>query len=279
MTPLPTAVPIWRGRARRALALASAVAGISAGCASGGFVPPAGPSQPAPAASVAFAEATRACAAVRTIRAQLRLSGRVSGRRVPGVTVGVAVTADGQIGLEARVAGPPLFSLAGRSGEATLVLPQDRRVVVAPAGQIVDALIGVPLGPDRLLAILSGCVAPDARFADAVTYAAVTAVHLNGGDVVYLTREGGRTDLRAGVFDDVTVEYRQRQDGWPRQIVIRTAPGRKPAVSLSLRVDALERDTALPASVFEISRPAGGTPMSVEELRAYGPFGDSTRGG
>jgi hypothetical protein len=195
------------------------------------------------------------------------------------VTVGVAVTADGQIGLEARVAGPPLFSLAGRAGEATLVLPQDRRFVVAPAGQIVDALIGVPLGPGRLLAILSGCVSPAARFAEAAEYAGVTAVHLVGGDVLYLTHEGGRSDLRAGVFDDVTVEYRQRQAGWPAQIVIRTAPGRTPSVSLALRVDALDRDTTLPDSTFEIARPAGATLMSVDELRASGPFGDSTRGG
>jgi hypothetical protein len=259
-----------------------AAIGLATACATTRFAPPEGAAAPAPDGAARWSDATRACAAVTGYHAQLRLSGRLAGHGMPGITVGLALTRDGRIGLEARAGGPSLFVLGGRADDATLALTSDRRLVTAPAADIVDALVGVALGPARLLAVMTGCVSPDLQVADVRAYeaGATMAVRLASGDVAYLVRGTSGMVVRAGAFDGVQVEYRDRfASGWPRRIEIRTEAGRVPAVSLSMRIESVEIDPTLADSVFVVARPSGWAPLSIGELRASGPLGDSRRGG
>jgi hypothetical protein len=59
----------------------------------------------------------------------------------------------------------PYFILVANGDDATLVLPRDDRVLLgARPGEIVEALAGVPLGPADLRAVLAGCgLAPASR--------------------------------------------------------------------------------------------------------------------
>ncbi len=144
-----------------ALGVVLLAAGGAAACAAHRFSLPAGPPGPVADAAAIWAAATRRCRNVERYQAELHLSGRVNGARVPGLTVGLALDGQGHIAVEARVAGSSVFLLAGTAARATLLLRNDHRVVTGPAADIVEALVGAPLGPARLEAVLSGCVATD----------------------------------------------------------------------------------------------------------------------
>lgn len=267
--------------ARRSLSGAGVLLAVLTlqGCATSFFVPPTGPGEPAADGVARWAALTTSCRGLRAYHAQLHLSGRVAGRGFPTLAAGVAVTRAGAIAFEARLSGP-VFLLGGTRDQATLLLTRDRRSVTGPAAALVEALSGVALGPDRLLAVLSGCVAADpvAISASAFDGGAVTRIELRSGDVAFLGREAGHDVVRAGAFDQVRVTYgRLLASGYPQRIDLRTAPGREPEVSLSLRVDSATVDPVLPASIFDVAVPAGTQPMSLEDLRASGPLGDTRR--
>ncbi len=212
------------------------------------------------------------------MQAQLRLSGHVGSQRIPGLIVGVIATRANEIGLEARVSGSALFVLGGRGGEATLVLPQERRVVVSSASAILDALVGVAWEPSRLMAVLAGCVAQDAPVQGAREYNDGTlAVDLADGDLAYLSRSGDQRVVQAGRSGGLRVAYRRGAGPWPTEVRIASDPGQTPDVVLVLRVDALVPNPSLDARAFTVAVPAGSEAMSVQQLRDGGPLGDSAR--
>ena len=72
-------------------ALVALVAAASASCAAPLMKLPSGPGAPAPDAGNLLAEATRACRGVRTLTAEIAVSGSVGGRRMRGrLSAGVA---------------------------------------------------------------------------------------------------------------------------------------------------------------------------------------------
>ena len=126
--------------------------------------------------------------------------------------------------IDARVSGSSFFTLRGRGEAATLVLSQERQVVTGRVDEILDALAGLPIGPERLLAVLTGCLS----LAPATTGERVGPfVRVTGPDaVVYLTRASGPWRVRAGTFGSLSVDYATRDGAWPSQIVLRSVAGR-----------------------------------------------------
>ncbi len=236
---------------------------------------PAGPPVPVPEPEGAdvWDAATRACRDVRTLRATLRMSARVGAQGIPTVTVGLAIDGGRAIGLLAQVGGSS-FTLAGPADRATLIW-RDGRVLIAPAADIVDALIGVKLDPARLLAILSGCVSRQPSLVRALRYGdAIEATTADG--VVYLERDKTGWRPRAGEFEGLVVDYADARSGsaWPRGIGIRTRPGGTgPAVSIEFTVSELIPNLPLPPKLFEVDVPPNAATISLEELRANGPAG------
>ena len=142
---------------RRALAIALLIV-VTTSCATRLFVPPSGPGVPAPEANEAWDAATKDCRNITSFAPTLRLGGKIAGARVPGLTVLGAVTAGGGIRLQATGAGRTLFELAGTNDRATFYWREDNKVATARAEELVDALVGLKLGADALLPILTGCV-------------------------------------------------------------------------------------------------------------------------
>ena len=242
-----------------------------AACATRPFSLPPGPGLPAPEAAAAWAEASGACAGARTFRAELRLSGRIDGEPITSGGVNVAIDRAGSIGLEARAFGSQIFHLAGSSDRATLYLRRDDRVITARAEEIVEALIGVKLGPERLIALLSGCVTRTPTFESGVRFGSMIEVTTADGPVV-IERRGGKWEPRAGRFDGLVAEYAQLAGGWPKALRIRSEPGRSPAISLSIEVNEFEVNQTIPPSAFVSSAPPTAVPATLEELRAAGPL-------
>jgi hypothetical protein len=255
------------------LAWTAAAAGLAAStgaCAGRLLVRPSGVGAPAPDGAAHWAAVVGACRNVRTYRARLGLSGTVANRHIPGfasAVLGLAVTTAGEVGLEARVSGQPVFTMAGTADRARLFLVDDQRVVDAPADAIVDALIGVPIGPARLLAVLAGCVSTRDVMDEAARYGDVLRV-VSGDTRVFLEDGDGVWRARAGDAPGLRVDYQAMEHGRPHRIALRSAPGAEPRVSIVLRVDEAEINRPLPASIFTVRVPETATPMSIEELRA-----------
>jgi hypothetical protein len=237
------------------------------GCAGGRFVRPAGAAVPFPEASNIWNDLSRPCRSVTSARAELRVSGRIAGQRVPGLTTGLAVDT-GRLAIDARLSGRRVFSLAGDLPHVVLLRHLDGRVARGPAVDLVDALVGVPLTPARLLALLSGCVAVDAAVAAADRVGALARLRTRDS-TIYLAERDGRWRLVAAEFEDVVADYRRIEDGWPREVELR----RNPDVTLMLRVIEFERNPQLPSAVFQLQVPTSFVEMPLDDLRRDGPLG------
>jgi hypothetical protein len=255
--------------ASRAVLIALALA--AGACAPRAFVRPSGPALPAPDAATIWLDASAACRGLAGVQAALGLTGRVRDQRIPGLagaTLYVAVSSVGDIGLEARVSAQLVFKLGGNAARATLYLPADNRVVVAPAADIVDALVGVRLGPERLLATLGGCVSRASTVDRAARYGQVLEVTTPDA-TVFLEQRAGVWTPRAGFADDLTIDYRRRGEAI-REVALQSAPGRQAGVAISLQVKQLDLAPALAPELFAVIVPEDARPMSLEELRSSG---------
>ena len=251
---------------RRTLALVLVAIG-AASCAARMFVPPTGPGAPAPEAAAAWDEATKECRTVTSFAPTLRLGGKVSGASVPGLTVLGAVTADGGIRLQATGGGRTIFELAGTNDRATFYWREDNKVAIARAEELVDALVGLKLGADALLPILTGCVARDESGSRGERYGDLLAVSTPTSRV-FLQRERSGWRARYADVQGLTVQYKWEQAAWPREITIAAQRGTPSEVRLSLRIDEGPIvNPALGPETFALNVPSTATPMTLDELR------------
>lgn len=256
-------------------ALATSVA-----CASPRIAFPTGPAEPAPDAVDAWTVASEACRGAQLFSAELRVSGRVADEPLGRGTLQGAVTRGGEIKLLAVApAGPPIFDLAGRAERATLKLPREKRVLVAPAADIVEALIGLPLTPADLVELLAGCVAAGPA-TDGTRVKNDRFVTLLGGAARARLRQDGATwRITAGERANVLVEYVQFQGRWPSVARLSSRSGAAVRVALEMTINQIAVNTTLPARTFVADVPSDYTPMTIDELRTIGPLGAGRSGG
>jgi len=259
--------------------VAAAAALLLAACAPGRPVLPTGPGAPFAGVEEAFRQATAACRGVRTWTAEVALSGRSGDIKLRGRLI--AALAPGSLFLEAVAPfGRPIFTLVARGGEATLLLPRDRRVLrgAAPA-DVVEALTGVAVGPDELRALVSGCLAPSDPPPDGRAYpGGWVAVDLADGAVAFLKADRGRWRIEAGLVSGLSVEYREFQRDLPRRLRLRSEPGRSPRVDLTLGLSQVDVNVGVPDEAFVLEATGDLAPMTLEELRAAGPLGERRPG-
>jgi hypothetical protein len=261
---------------KTALAL-SLVVSATAGAACGPprVTLPAGPGTVRTDYAPIFEAATASCRGVRTLTADLGLSGRSGRQKLRGHVL--AGFAPGALRLEGVAPfGGPAFILVAEDGRGTLLLAREHRVLAsAPPADILQALVGVSLSPDDLLAVLTGCLKAAAGPVGARAYGADwLAVDLAGGDVAYL--EGKDTDWRlvAGLLNGLEIQYGDRLGGLPQSVRIRSADSNHaPNVDLEVRLQSFEIDPALGHDAFSIIIPPGTSPITLDELRRSGPLG------
>lgn len=248
---------------------------LASACAPRRLALPTGPGSPRADSLAIFSQATAACRDVSTMTAELTLSGRVGRHRVHGrVLAGLAPAA---LRLEGVAPfGPPGFIFVARGGEGSLLLPRDRRALAsAPPADILRALAGIPLGPDDLRALLSGCVKPNPEAVSARGYGSDWLVaDLAGGGAMYLRQRDGTWRIVAGMQAALEGQYRDFVDSRPRQIRLRTAgaPDR-PAVDLDVRLQQVELNTAIDPAAFTVTVPRDAISLTLEELEQIGPLG------
>ena len=195
----------------RARAAVLAVTVLAAACATLPVRVPEGPSRPlaAPDAVTIFVQASAICRGVRTLTAEIGLSGRVGSRKLRGRVL-AGFERSGSLRLEAPAPfGAPVFILAARANQSVLWFPRDKRVLRdAAVADVLEAMTGMRWQPDDLLAVLTGCLVSDPQTAatEAKRFeSGWIAMSLSGGAEAFMRRErqqwrivGGRGLGRGG---------------------------------------------------------------------------------
>ena len=239
-------------------------------------------------ATAALAQATEVCAKVRTLTAEVAVSGSVSGQRVRGrLSVGVAAPASARVEAVAPF-GAPLFIFTAVGDDATIFLPRDERILEhGRPDAVLEAIAGIPLDAADLDRTLTGCDSVPSVVgggSTATQFGATWLAFRSASSDVYLRRgtatepwevvSAERRSSRAGVR--WRAEYADRQNGIPRSIRLISLDdaGRSGrAFDLRLALSQVEIDTPLDADVFAIVVHGNVKRMTLDELRRSGAFG------
>jgi outer membrane biogenesis lipoprotein LolB len=186
---------------------------------------PSGPHTTDPTAIDAFNQATRQCAGLKTITAELRLSGRAGDQKLRGTLI-TGLAAPASVRFEAVAPfGQPVFILAGRDNRATLLLPRDRLVLRdAPVPDLLERLTGLKLTAGDLRLLLTGCLAEPATPADGRAFSnGWRAVSLGADVTAYLKNVNGAPAVVAADHGNWRVDYTNHQNAWTSSRSIRSS--------------------------------------------------------
>jgi len=217
------------------------------------------------------------CAAVRSLTAEVGLSGRVGRERLRGrLLVGLAAPASVRIEAVAPF-GAPYFLLAGRDGVATLLFPREDHVLPeAPVSDILEALAGLEVRAPDLLAWLAGCPGSVPQPDTARAYGdAWAAVDLAASGTAWLRRldRGWRLVARTG--RELRVEFDRHAGAQPLEVRIgRASPQEGSPLDVRLALRQVEINVDLQAEAFSLDVPRDALPITLEELRRSGPLRD-----
>jgi hypothetical protein len=234
---------------------------------------PTGTGAPAPDVRDAVVEATTACQSVRSMSAEVGVSGSVGKQGLRGrLLIGVASPDSARIEAVAPF-GQPVFILVAKSGDATLLLPRDQRILEhGKPADVLEAVAGIPLDAMDLRRALVGCGAAldgDAGRAIGDDWRVVP----DGPDEAYLHR-----DARSGPWRIVAIvhkrkdgpawraEYKDFANGLPRSV--RFAG---PEFDLRLALSQVDLNLALGDEVFRVQVPRSADPITLDELKRARP--------
>lgn len=232
---------------------------------------PSGDVAPDPTAIQAFDTATRQCRGLRTLKAELSLSGQANGERIRG-RVHAGFEAKGAVRLEGLAPfGPPAFILAGRDDTATLLM-RDRRVLTnTPVALVLERLTGLALGADDLRLMLSGCLSENPTPTDGKRWGSGwRAVTLAADRVAYLRQQQGIVLIVAAEYGPWAVDYRQHVNGWPHEVRVRRRDAT--TVDVTARIGELETNVPIDPRAFSVDVPADAVPMTLDELGSAAPL-------
>ncbi len=227
-----------------------------------------------PAFESAFADVTAACRTVRTLAAEMRLSGRAGGARVRGRVL-VGLSRPSAVRLEGLTPfGPPGFIFVAQADRTTLLLPRDSRVLIgAPAADIVHALAGVSLSPDDLRHVLSGCVPDTVRPVRGRRYGNdESVIEMADGGAIYLRLVDDVQRIVAVRRAGLLSEYDDLTGRIPGRIRLTSVSPTTAAVALTMTLSQVRINTTLEPAVFTLDIPSGAMPLTLDELRAIGPL-------
>jgi hypothetical protein len=231
---------------------------------------PAGSATPSPDAVATFDQATAHCAGLRTLTMELGLSGKAGdeslrGKVITGLQRGGAARLEGVAPF-----GAPVFILAARAEQATLLLPREHRVLTSSSvSAVIEHLTGLPLSADDLLVSLSACVGAGEASDGRQWSGEWRAVSAPGGRTVFLRQVSGAWTVAGVDGGGWRADYSQFLNGFPRQVRLRSADG---TVDLIASVQQLEVNTSIDAEAFGVAIPPGTAPMTLDELRSVAPL-------
>jgi hypothetical protein len=231
---------------------------------------------PAAAGEEALNVATSACRAMRTITADVGVSGSVGGHRAPSGHLVLALAAPASARIEALAPFGPIFIFVSLEEKATLVLVRDNRVLAnGPPAAVLEALTGVPLGGADLRTMVTGCaVAADATKARQLADEWMTMPDGTGAIYLHRTKRSDPWQIATVVRYDAFgaewhAEYRDFQGGLARSIHLWSSDAGR--FDLGLSLSQVEINVPLEPDAFGVRIPPTATSITLEELRDAGP--------
>lgn len=242
------------------------------GCAARVPALPTGTGEPIADAQALFDTLTAPCRDVRTLTADIALSGRTTAGRLRG-RVQVGFRAPDSLRLEGLPPfGAPIFVLAAGVSEPVLLLPRDDRVHTGtPTRALVEAVSGLALDAAAMRAVVAGCVTTETRVTTATRYRGQQDVVRAADGTTLLAREGR---IVVGIRDALRIDYVTFVGTFPSQVRITSATGAAP-IDATLRIRDIETNRELDDSAFQVAIPAEARPISLDELRRLGPLGEA----
>ncbi len=227
---------------------------------------PDGPGTPLPDAAAVRAAAFAHCRGLRSLSAELAVSGRVASERVRGRLVAGFAEPDA-LRLEAVAPfGAPGFILVAAGGRATLLLPRESAVLAdADPAEVLQALTGVTLGPADLRGVLAGC-APDAPITSGVGLTDGWAMlHFTDGTAASVRRTSSRWALKVLARAPWRAEY----PDWPGQFPssVHLVAG---DADVHLEVRQLAANVSLDPAAFTVIIPEGTRSITLADLDPAG---------
>lgn len=244
----------------------------ASGCGARRATLPAGDGTPFPDAVAAYETAVQECRGARTIRATLGLSGKAGTTALRG-NVDAGFEAPEKIRLEGRhPIGRPVFILVANGPDAVLYFPRDNRVLRGvAASEIVNALVGLPLTPAELRALVSGCGFGAADPAGGRSFPGGWAAVQTGEATTYLRQIDRRWRVVAAARSPLTVHYSAFAGG--RASTLRIQAAGQPPADVTVRLSDVNINVTLEAEVFDVQVPPAAEPLTIDELRRAGPLG------
>jgi hypothetical protein len=209
---------------------------------------------------------------LKTLTAEIRLSGRAAGERLRG-TLHAGFGTPAALRFEAVAPfGPPVFILAGRNNRATLFFPRDNRVLSDVAlADVLDRLTALPLNADDLRLVLTGCLVEGATPTEGRAWnGGWLAVALKPDVTAYLQQRNGTIVIAAADYGPWLIDYADHLNGWPRTVRIRSREPER--VDATARLEQLDVNVALEEKAFEIDIPADAERIALNDLRAIAPL-------
>jgi hypothetical protein len=260
-----------RARWRPQVGFALAVIAVSS-CAARSPARPTGAPTADATALQAFTAATRECGGLKSLTAEIGLSGRAGGERMRGrLLAGFAAPASARLEAVAPF-GPPVFILAARDDRGTVVFPREKRALPDTAvAEILARLTGLDLGAGELRLLLSGCLVERPDAADGRTYAGGwRAVSLGERRTAYLREVAGRPQIMAADYGAWQIDYADHLNGWPRTVRVRGAAGAD--VDITARLQQLEINVPIEPKAFEVEIPADAARVTLDDIRSLAPL-------
>jgi hypothetical protein len=215
---------------------------------------------------------------VRTLTAELRLSGRAGSERIRG-TLQAGLAAPAAIRVEAVAPfGQPFFILGGRDNRATLLLPRDNRVLPdAAVPDVLERLTGLRLAANDVRLIVTGCLTEQLEPTDGRRWSdGWQAVSLPGSSApdkpitAYLRPVGGAAQLVAADYGGWRVDYANHVNGFPRSVRLRSAGGT--AIDITATIAQLSTNVSIPDRAFAIEAPPNAAVLTIDDLRSVAPL-------
>jgi hypothetical protein len=225
-----------------------------------------------PAVVTRFREATARCANYRTWTAEIAVTGTVRQRRVR-LKVLAGTTDQGEVRLEGVAPfGGPVFVLTASGGRASLLLPRDLRVLRdEETGQVLDALVGIPLAAVDLHRLLSGCGLSGSNPENGRAFGdGWYSVEVGPHRTVFLLDRPEGIRVEAVRLDGLTAAY-AFAGGAPREVRLVTDGTPANRAQLRLALSQIETNVDLAADTFRFDVPPGARPMSLAELEEWLP--------
>ncbi len=189
-----------------------------------------------------------------------------------------AVARPGSLRLEGLAPfGAPRFVLVAQPEGATLALPPSRQVVRdSHPRELLYALAGLPLAPDDLRAVLTGCVVPEPRSTSARAYGGDwIAVDLAGDATAYLRPVDGVQTVVAGARGELSMEYAGHVRGLPRRVRVRVrGAGASAGTDLTADLTQVRVNTPLHPDAFVVRLGSDYVPVTLEALTGGTPLRD-----